>query len=110
METNIQKRTYIRVTYVAQTYNKPVVTAHSFKEMEAGLDEYFALGKDPKVRKIGFTPYDSKYPNEYEGYFEYEVDDFDGGLEIEQVSVYCVDFYPTTRYEEIEITKAACKQ
>ena len=30
---------------------------------------------------------------------EYEVDDWNGGTEIEKVNVYCVDFYPYTKYE-----------
>ena len=32
-------------------------------------------------------------------YFEYEVDDYNGGTEIEKVNVFCVDFYPYTAYE-----------
>ena len=95
----VQTRTYVRITYVAQAYDKPIVTAHTWEDLIAGVDEYYGVGHDPKVKKISWNPYDSKYPDEYEGYFEYEVDDFNGGTEIEQVRVYGVDFYPYTIYE-----------
>ena len=92
-------RTYIQVTYIAQVYNKPVVTAHRWNDLVAGLDDYYGIGNDPKVKKIGWNPYDNPFIDSYEGYFEYEVDDFNGGTEIEKVNVYCVDFYPHTKYE-----------
>jgi hypothetical protein len=93
-------RTYIRVTYVAiSPYGKPIVTAHTEKDLKAGLDEYYGIGTDPKAKCLDWTPYDSKYPDEFEGMYRYEVDDFNGGLEIEEVKVYGVEFYPETRYE-----------
>jgi hypothetical protein len=95
-----ETRSYIRVTWVAQAYDKPIVTAHTWDDLVAGVDEYYGAGEDPKVKKIGWNPYDSKYPDDYEGYFEYEVDDFNGGTEIEKVKVYCVEFYPHTKYEK----------
>ena len=101
-----ETRSYIRVTWVAQAYDKPIVTAHTWDDLVAGVDEYYGAGEDPKVKKIGWSPYDSKYPDEYEGYFEYEVDDFNGGTEIEKVKVYCVEFYPHTKYEK-QIQKEA---
>lgn len=94
-----ETRSYIRVTYVAQVYDKPIVTAHTWTDLIAGLDEYYGVGRDPKVEKLGWHPCNSKWPDEYEGHFEYEVDDWNGGTEIEKVNVYCVDFYPHTRYE-----------
>ena len=94
-----ETRSYIRVTYVAQAFNKPVVTAHTWTDLIAGLDEYYGVDADPKVKKLGWKPYNSKYPDAYEGHFEYEVDDFNGGIEVEKVDVYCVEFYPYTKYE-----------
>ena len=94
-----QTRTYIRVTWVAQVYNKPVVTAHTWDDLVAGVDDYYDIGKDPKAKKIRYTPNDSPYVESFDGYFEYEVDDFNGGIELERVDVYCVDFYPHTKYE-----------
>lgn len=93
--------TRIKVTYVAQVYDKPIVTAQRWDHLVAGLDEYYGIGNDPKVKKLDWHPYNSKYPDDYEGYFEYQVDDFNGGTEIEKVKVYCVDHYPTTRYEVV---------
>ena len=93
-------RTYIQVTYVAEAFGKPIVTAHHWEDLIAGLDEYYGVGKDPKVKKQGWYPYDNPYIDSYEGYFEYEVDDMNGGTEIEKVTVFCVDFYPHTKYEK----------
>lgn len=101
-----QTRTYIQVTWVAQAYAKPIATAHTWEDLLVGIDDYYGVGNDPKVKKLDWHPYDSKYPDDYEGYFEYEVDDFNGGTEIEKVKVYCVDFYPYTKYEK-EIQKEA---
>lgn len=95
----VQTRSYIRVTYVAQVYNRPVVTAHTWDDLVAGVDDYYGIGKDPKSKKIRYTPNDSPYVESFEGYFEYEVDDFNGGIELERVDVYCVEFYPHTKYE-----------
>jgi len=87
------KRSYIRVTYVALShYDKPIVTAHTFDDLKLGIDEYFGDGKD----HLEWIPYDSKYPDDYEGHFKYEDDN---GGDVETVKVYCVDFYPETKYE-----------
>jgi hypothetical protein len=84
------KRSYIRVTYVALShYDKPIVTAHTFDDLKLGIDEYFGAGH------LEWIPYDSKYPDDYEGHFKYKDDNGD----IETVKVYCVDFYPETKYE-----------
>ena len=100
-------RTYIRVTYVALTqWGKPIVTAHTEEDLKAGIDEYYGIGTDNKAKYIEWTSNNSKYPDELEGHHIYEVDDFNGGLEFEQVKVYCVDFYPHTRYEK-QIQKEA---
>ena len=96
----VETRSYIRVTWVAQAYDKPIVTAHTWDDLVAGVDGYYGVGKDPKVKKIRYTPNDSQYVESFEGYFEYEVDDFNGGIELERVDVYCVEFYPHTKYEK----------
>ena len=100
-----QTRTYVKVTWVAMLYNRPVVTADTWDNLVAGVDDYYGQGtgiQDPSNKKIGYIVDDSKYPdpNGYDGYFEYEVDDFNGGREIEKVLVFCVDFYPPTIYEK----------
>jgi len=67
----------------------------TFDDLKLGIDEYFGPGKN----QLEWIPYESKYPDEYEGYFKYEADDFNGGTELEEIKVYCVDFYPHTKYE-----------
>jgi hypothetical protein len=94
------KRSYIRVAYVALShYGKPIASAHTQKDLKVGLDEYYGIGKDSKAKYLDWTPYISKYPDDFEGTYRYEVDDFNGGLELEEVKVYCIDFYPETKYE-----------
>jgi hypothetical protein len=93
-------RTYIRVMYIAiSQYGKPIVTAHTLSDLKAGLDKYYEVGTDPKTTYLDWTPYNSKYPDDFEGTYRYEVDDFNGGLELETVNVYCINFYPETKYE-----------
>jgi hypothetical protein len=93
-------RTYIRVTYVALShYGKPIATAHTEKDLKDGIDEYYGIGTDNKAKYIEWVDNNSKYPDELEGHHIYEVDDFNGGLEFEHVKVYCVEFYPYTKYE-----------
>jgi hypothetical protein len=99
--------TYIRVTYVAlNQWGKPIVTAHTEKDLKDGIDEYYGIGTDNKAKYIEWAPYNCKYPDELEGHHIYEVDDLNGGLELEHVKVYCVEFYPYTKYEK-EIQKEA---
>ncbi len=93
-------RTYIRVMYIAiSQYGKPIASAHTLSDLKAGLDKYYEIGTDPNAKYLDWTPYVSKYPDDFEGSYRYEVDDFNGGLELETVNVYCIDFYPETRYE-----------
>jgi hypothetical protein len=93
-------RTRVKLTYVAVSeWGKPIITAHTQEDLKAGLDEYYGIGTDPKAKYLDWTHYDSKYPDEFEGSYRYEVDDFNGGLELETVNVYCIEFYPHTKYE-----------
>ncbi len=93
--------TQIKVTYLACDYEErfPILSADSFDNLRLALDEY--CGAD-HGRYIGFTPYDTKYPSQYEGVIEYECcengKDWDGGTYIDKFRVYCVDFYPETKY------------
>jgi hypothetical protein len=93
-------RTYIRVTYVAVSeWGKPIITAHTQEDLKAGLDKYYGIGTDPTTKYLEWIPYDSKYPDEYEGCYKYECDEGNGDIVTETVKVYCIDFYPTTKYE-----------
>jgi hypothetical protein len=100
-------RTYIRVTYIAMSpYGIPIMTAHTQEDLKAGLDKYYGVGEDSKIKCVGWIPYDSKYPDDYEGYYKYECDEGNGNIETDIVKVYGVEFYPTTRYE-VDIQKEA---
>jgi hypothetical protein len=104
--------TRVRVTYVAMDTDgdKPIMTAHTFKDLRAGLDDYYGCdGRGGEC--LGFTPYDSKYPNEYEGHYQYKVtmlnlvSDNPPNEYIDTVKVYCIEFHPHTIYEVNEETE-----
>jgi hypothetical protein len=98
--------TRVRVTYLAVDVDgdKPIMSAHTFKDLRAGLDDYYGCdGRRGRGGEcLGFTPYYTKYPDEYEGYYKYKVmtNLTDPQTEyIDTVKVYCIDFYPHTIYE-----------
>lgn len=101
--------TYVRVTYVAMVPDgcKPIVTAHTFEDLKAGVNEYYGIApNNPDAEFIGFEPYITKYPDEYEGDLVYSVDKtFAEEPCIERVKVYCTEFHPHTIYEVNEETK-----
>ena len=94
----------IKVTYLACDYEElfPILSADSFDNLRLALDEYCGADHRNSGRYIGFTPYDTKYPSEYEGVIEYEC--CESGITdwsktyIDKFRVYCVDFYPETKY------------
>ena len=95
----------IKVTYVAMHADdcKPITTAHSMQDLRAALDDYYAVGKTD-AECLGFTPYDSKYPDEYEGYYTYtyqEVNVAVRTIETDRVKVYCVELFPLTKEETV---------
>jgi len=84
--------------------NKPIISASTFKDLKAGLDDYYGCdGRGGEC--LGFTPYQSKYPDEYEGHYQYKVkmthSDRDEKFTeyIDTVKVYCIEYYPHTIYE-----------
>jgi hypothetical protein len=100
---------YVAVTYLAiNEYGTPLVTAGTFDNLKKALDEYYGIGRD-KSECIGFFPYITKYPDEYEGYYQYKyeskVRDFKTGefiteTQTEKIKVYCIVFYPYTLVDE----------
>lgn len=89
-------KTMVRVTYVAihPDLNKPLVTSSTMKELRMALDEQYSVKKG-FAECTGFTPYFTKYPDEYEGHYTYKL--ADGSMD--QVKVYCTEYYPHTVYE-----------
>jgi hypothetical protein len=100
----------IKVTYIAcdYEYKFPVVSADSFDNLKLALDDYCGAGERNSGKCLGFTPYNTKYPDDYEGYYEYECckngNDWNSGTYIDKFRVYCIEFYPETKYDVAEKT------
>jgi len=100
--------TRVKVTYIAietdNDYHKPIMSAGTFEELKAGLDDYYGCN-DRGGECLGFTPYQTKYPDDYEGYYQYKVKMIHSDRDekpteyIDTVRVHCVDYYPHTIYE-----------
>lgn len=92
--------TRVKVTYVAMDVDgyKPIMSANTFEDLKKGLDDYFAAGRTT-AECLGWYPYDTKYPDSYEGYYEYfwqqiihnEIIDV-----VDKIKVYCVNYHPHT--------------
>lgn len=90
--------TRVKVTYVAMDSDghKPIVTASTFKDLRAGLDDHY------QVECLEWHPHNTKYPDDYEGYYEYawkNIIQDEITTVIDKVKVYCVEYYPYTIYE-----------
>jgi len=93
----------VKVTYVAMDSdgNKPIMTAPTLDELKGGLDGYYAVSRG-EAKCWGFYPYETKYPDEYEGHFIYAWKNVIRGeviIEKDKVKVYCTEYYPYTTYE-----------
>jgi hypothetical protein len=100
--------TRVKVTYIAietgDDYHKPIMSAGTFEDLKAGLDDYYGCdGRGGQC--LGFTPYQTKYPDDYEGYYQYKVSMIHSDRDekpteyIDTVKVYCVGYHPHTVYE-----------
>ena len=98
--------TYIKATWIACDYEDmfPITTAESFDNLKLALDYYCGADDRNTGKCIGFTPYVTKYPDDYEGYYEYECckngNDWNETY-IDKFRVYCIEFYPQTKYEKL---------
>ena len=93
--------TRVKVTYIAINEYKPILSASSFEELREGLDDYYGVDKG-QAKCLGFKPYDTKYPDDYEGYYSYSytIKQYDKEItNIDVVKIYCVEYYPYTIYE-----------
>lgn len=91
--------TYVKVTYIAQNEdNKPITTAHTFADIEKALHVYFGVDK-AQAQCLGFYPYQTKYPDDYEGYFEYSYQ-HNGKTCVEKIKIFCIEFFPHTIYQK----------
>ena len=93
--------TRVKVSYIAMDEYKPILSASSFEELREGLDDYYGVDKG-QAECLGFTQYDTKYPDDYEGYYSYSytIKQYDKEINnIDVVKIYCVDYYPYTIYK-----------
>ena len=95
--------TRIKVTYVAVDSDgkKPITSTGSFDDLRKALDEYYAVERG-EAECLGWNPYDSKYPDDYEGYYKYKWKNLvhnEIELHTDTILVYCIEFYPETKYE-----------
>lgn len=90
--------TFVKVTYIAINEDgKPLTSAANFNDMKKALEQYYGVDKG-QAEYLGYHPYITKYPDEYEGYFEFKYVEF-GKEYQEKVKIYCVEFFPHTIYE-----------
>jgi hypothetical protein len=98
---------YNKITYVALDYEDrfPITSADSWENLKLALDNYCGADERNSGRCIGFTPYETKYGSDYEGFYEYECcrngNDWDDGTYKSKFKVWCVEFYPETKIEKI---------
>ena len=93
--------TRVKVSYIAMNEYKPILSASSFEELREGLDEYYGVDKG-QAECLGFTTYNTKYPDDYEGYYSYSytIKQYDKEItNIDVVKIYCVEYYPYTIYK-----------
>jgi hypothetical protein len=67
----------------------PVLTATTVEKAKQLLDEYMGLPpyfEDKDVEYLGYFPYDSSYPDIYEGTYKYR-----DGNEIQEFGLYCME-------------------
>jgi hypothetical protein len=90
----------IKVTYVAiGDSGQPIMTAESFDNLRKGLDDYYAV-ESTEAKCLGFVPYNTKYPDSYEGHFTYSYTMIlhdEKITELDVIKVYCVDYFPLTK-------------
>ena len=91
--------TRVKVTYIAISDGVPIVSASTFDDLRKGLDDYYAVDRTD-AKCLGFVPYETKYPDEYEGHYTYSYPSHDEeSTELDVVKVYCINYYPHTVYE-----------
>lgn len=103
----MKKQTYMYVV-IDDDSRRPIIVATTTKTLEAMLDEYCgAVEKyNHSGKLIEYIPYNTKYPDDYQGYYLYEITSplSNGGVEVykEKYHVYCTESSPVN-IEENEI-------
>lgn len=73
-------------TYVAYhvEHNIPIAASKDWNLLKSLIEEWMGSSS------VNFHQYDSKYPDDYQGYYEFQVE-YEGKHEVEKVKVYVVD-------------------
>ena len=92
-----------KVIYISLLEGKPILSSDTFNGLKDAMDEYCGVStkQKPDAVFLGYVPYESKYPDELEGYFEYEFTDSSAISPTtckEKYHVYCIDFHVTTKF------------
>lgn len=94
-----------KITYVALDYEDgfPITSADSFDNLKLALDNYCGADERKSAKCLGFTPYNSKYGGDLDGFYEYECceygSDWNGKTFKCKFGVWCIEFYPLTKIE-----------
>ena len=88
---------YMYVVVVDDDSRRPIIVAPDTKTLETRLDDY--CGATDKYnhsgKRIKYVPYNSKYPDDYDGYYLYEITSPIQGGNVsvceEKYHVYCVE-------------------
>ena len=103
----MKKQSYMYVV-IDDDCRRPIIVASSTKTLEAMLDEYCGAVEEysHSGKLIEYVPYNTKYPDDYQGYYLYEITSYlsNGGVEVykEKYHVYCTESSPVN-IEEDEI-------
>jgi hypothetical protein len=76
---------WVYVAYHEQNHC-PIASSDNWESLLSMIDEYY--GSDGK--RLGWYPYDPKFPDSYQGHFEYL--DFLDNNSIDKIKIYEVDF------------------
>lgn len=100
--------TRVRVTYIAiDDEGVPIASAETQEHLKEALDIYYGVEKGA-AKCEGWFPFQTEYPDDYEGYYKYSWsynvgDVIDEGKDM--VKVYCINFHPHTEYDIKEAQK-----
>ena len=72
----------------------PILSAHTRETLETMLDEYCGVGEKfgNSGKRISYTAHDSKYPDDYQGHYTYEVENGKGEWVTEHYDVFCIEY------------------
>jgi hypothetical protein len=85
---------YVVTTREEDEPKYPILSAHTRETLEAMLDDYCGVGEqyNNSGKRISYTAHNPKYPDDYQGYYTYEVKHSDDEAILEHYDVFCVEY------------------